>query len=238
MNKAPDSDKAPPRLRAAAALLLALAAGGCQLDEHCSPFGLGDCEGEEAAAYILDLQWTLDGICRDYGIDHWAISAHGNGHQTLERECGTTAQMWNTSFDMYREPLWPGRYTITVDAVDTLDRILASHSEDVDMNQAGERSIDMHFSAGDLGQGGCQMTGGRADPDLLMWAFILAGALALLRRRRGTPRPTPAGRAGGVAAWCFDAAGRRRRAHLGSTDYAARPSGCRHQRLVRRPGGR
>ena len=159
-----------------AALLSFIPLTGACMDDFCSPITFGGCEDDvDPPAYTFDLYWSVEGsqkgsVCEAYGISYWIIEMNGNGTQQQRLDCIAAADDWSWRFLIGREPLYPGRYTVTVTAFDALDRPLASQDDEVDLN-ADSDELHVTFSDSDLGFGGCQLASGGRSP---------AGALPLL----------------------------------------------------------
>ena len=193
-------------IRAALLSLIPLT-GAC--NRFCSPITFGDCEEEVVAppTYTFDLYWSVKGsqegsVCEAYGISYWIIEMNGNGTQQQRLDCIAANDHWSWRFLIGREPLYPGRYTVTVTAFDALDRPLASQAAEVDLN-ADSAELHLTFSDSDLGFGGCQLTSAGGSPAgalPLLLLLVLAVSRRLMskrpqrRKRRqglGAPHQTP-----------------------------------------------
>ncbi len=158
-------------------------------------FAEGLCAPEDVdpPVYTFDLYWSVDEasngtVCETHGLDYWIIDLSGNGSQQQRLDCTGETDHWSWRFFIGREPLYPGRYTVTVTAFDALDRELTSQSGEIDLNNSSSE-LDLEFSDSDFGSGGCQLASGGANPTGALPLLLLALALAVRRARRGSTSP-------------------------------------------------
>jgi hypothetical protein len=167
---------------------------GCNEGAFCGTINPNpECDrSSRPGPYAFTLYWSVEGdqgpsVCEAYGIERWLIDLNGNGRRRQRIDC-RKARDWDWRFYLNQqqhgsETLYPGRYTVTLVALDASDQELARVSEEVNLSEPRSHDLDLELDDSDFGLGGCQVAGTSAGGGAAFAAPLLL-LLGLRRRAR------------------------------------------------------